>query len=54
MNKLFLEINKILVNYIDENSIDIVIKKENLITAKKNLDITKVILERLNKKNINF
>ena len=50
MNKLLLEINKIMISYIDKNSIDIVIKKENLVTGKKELDITKYILDELNKK----
>ncbi len=54
INKLLAEINKILVSYVDKNSIDIVIKKENLITGKKNLDITKFILDELNKKKIKF
>jgi outer membrane protein len=54
MNKLLLEINKIMISYIDKNSIDIVIKKENLVTGKKELDITKYILDELNKKKINF
>ena len=54
INKLLAEVNKILVTYVNKNSIDIVIKKENLITGKKDLDITKFILEELNKKNIKF
>ena len=54
INKLLEEINKILVSYVNENSIDIVIKKEDLITGKKNLDITKFILDELNKKKIKF
>ena len=54
MNKLLTEINKIMISYIDKNSIDIVIKKENLITGKKELDITQFILEELNKKKISF
>ena len=54
INKILAEVNKILVSYVNENSIDIVIKKENLITGKKDLDITKFILEELNKKNIKF
>ena len=48
------EINKIMISYIEKNSIDIVIKKENLITGKKELDITEFILEELNKKKISF
>ena len=54
INKLLAVINKIMIEYIDKNSIDIVIKKENLITAKKELDITMFILEELNKKKIDF
>ena len=54
INKLLSEINKILVSYVNNNSIDIVIKKENLITGKKDLDITKFILEELNKTKIKF
>ena len=30
-----------MINYIEKNSIDIVLKKENLVTGKKELDITK-------------
>tara|TARA_B100001063_G_C16365504_1_gene358064 strand:+ start:43 stop:552 length:510 start_codon:yes stop_codon:yes gene_type:complete len=54
INKLLAEVNKILVSYVNKNSIDIVIKKENLITGKKNLDITKIILDELNKMKIKF
>ena len=54
INKILAEVNKILVSYVNENSIDIVIKKENLITGKKDLDITKFILDELNKKKIKF
>ena len=54
INKLLAEVNKILVSYVNKNSIDIVIKKENLITGKKDLDITNFILEELNKKKIKF
>ena len=54
INSLLKEINKILINYIEKNSIDIVLKKENLVTGKKELDITKNVLDELNKKNITF
>ena len=54
INKLLVEINKILIVYAKKNSIDIVIKKENLITGKKELDITQFILVELDKKKINF
>ena len=54
INTLLNEINKIMLIYIEKNSIDLVVKKENLVTGKKELDITKVIFEELNKKKINF
>ena len=43
-----------MINYIEKNSIDIVLKKQNLVTGKKELDITKNILDELNKKKITF
>ena len=43
-----------MISYIEKNSIDIVVKKENLVTGKKELDITKIILDELNKKKINL
>ena len=43
-----------MINYIEKNSIDIVLKKQNLVTGKKELDITKNVLDELNKKKITF
>ena len=54
INILLKEINNIMISYIEKNSIDIVVKKENLVTGKKELDITKIILDELNKKKINL
>ncbi len=54
INSLLKEINNIMINYIETNSIDIVLKKENLVTGKKELDITKNVLDELNKKKITF
>ena len=54
INSLLKEINNIMISYIEKNSIDIVIKKENLVTGKKDFDITKIILDELNKKKITF
>ena len=54
INILLKEINNIMINYIEKNSIDIVLKKENLVTGKKELDITKNVLDELNKKKITF
>ena len=44
LNKL----NPIISNYVEENSITIVFPKKNLIIAKKNLDITDIIMKLLN------
>ena len=52
INDLLKEINQIMIAYIEKNSIDIVVKKENLVTGRKELDITKIILDELNKKKI--
>ena len=54
INILLKEINNIMINYIEKNSIDIVLKKVNLVTGKKELDITKNVLDELNKKKITF
>ena len=54
INSLLKEINNIMINYIEKNSIDIVLKKQNLVTGKKELDITKNVLDELNKKKITF
>ena len=52
INDLLKEINQIMIAYIEKNSIDIVVKKENLVTGRKELDITKITLDELNKKKI--
>ena len=54
INDLLKEINQIMIAYIEKNSIDIVVKKENLVTGRKELDITKIILDELNKKKNNY
>ena len=54
INILLKEINNIMINYIEKNSIDIVLKKQNLVTGKKELDITKNVLDELNKRKITF
>jgi Skp family chaperone for outer membrane proteins len=43
------DFNKVINNYIDNNSIDIVIDKKNLYMGKKSSDITSEILSKLNK-----
>ena len=41
-------INPIITNYVDINSISLVVSKKNIIVGKKNLDITKEIIKLLN------
>jgi outer membrane protein len=48
LNILIDEFNKIINNYIDNNSIDIVINKKNLYMGKESSDITNEILSKLN------
>ena len=49
-------LNPIITEFVDTNSISIVIPKKNIIVGKKNLDITNQILDLLNKKitKLNF
>ena len=42
-------LNPIISNFVDINSISIVMPKKNIIVGKKNLDITEKILNLLNK-----
>ena len=44
------ELNLILLEYAKDNSIQIIMNKNNILIGEKNLDITKDILELLNKK----
>ena len=56
-NNLLLEkLNPIISDYVEKNSISIVLPKKMIIIGKKNLDITKQILEALDKSvpKINF
>ena len=49
----FLEIlNPILTNYVENNSISILLPKNNILIGKKNLDITDQIIKIINDKNI--
>ena len=45
-------LNPLITNYVDSNSISIVLPKKNIIVGKKNLDITDEIIKLLNE-NIN-
>ena len=50
------KLNPIISKYVEENSILIVLPKKNIIIAKKNLDITNIIMDLLNNelKKIDF
>ena len=54
--KILQLLNPIITNYVDDNSISIVLPKKNIIVGKKNLDITNVIINILNNnvKTIDF
>ena len=48
-NSLLKKIDQILIDYSKNNSIDVVLKKESLIISNSNFDITKNILDIVNK-----
>tara|TARA_B100000963_G_scaffold360181_1_gene390080 strand:+ start:787 stop:1299 length:513 start_codon:yes stop_codon:yes gene_type:complete len=50
LNNFIKKINPIVQNYMDENSIDIIVDKKNIFIAKSEFDITKEILDLVNKK----
>ena len=51
MSKNFMvKVDKIIMNYAKENSIDLLLKRESLIVSNSSLDITKDILSEVNKK----
>ena len=50
IKKILKVLNPIVTQYVNENSISLVIPKKNIIVGKKNLDITDKILELLDQK----
>ena len=50
LNIIFLEINKIIKDYMTKNSIDIVFDKKNIYIGKSSIDITQNILQEIEKK----
>ena len=46
--KILKILNPIITNYVEKNSISLVIPKKNIIVGKKNLDITEQIIQLLN------
>lgn len=51
--KILKILNPLLTNYVDKNSIELVIEKKNIVVGSKTLDITNSILEILNKETEN-
>ena len=49
MLKIVKKITPLVQNYMEENSIDVILKDESLYISKSNYDITKDILEIVNK-----
>ena len=49
LDELFKKINPLIIKYMDDNSIDMIIGKNSVYLAKSNLDITKNIIELINK-----
>ncbi len=48
INEFFLKINPIIQNYMNENSIDILLERKNVFIGKNDSDITKVIIQQIN------
>lgn len=49
-NKLVINLNKILAEYANENSISLIFQKKNIVIGKSSLDITNNIMDIFNKK----
>jgi Skp family chaperone for outer membrane proteins len=54
LNRLIKQINSILLKYSDENSIDLILSKKNIIIGRSNIDVTNKIIETVNKEIKNF
>ena len=48
LNDFFLKINPIIQEYMDQKSIDILLRQENIFIGKSSADITKIIIEKIN------
>ena len=48
--QILMALQPILAEYAEKNEISIIVDKKNIIVGKTNLDITKTIIEELNKK----
>ena len=49
MKVFFKKINPILENYMKENSVSLILDKKNIFIGRQNIDITKSILDIMNK-----
>ena len=50
IKNLFDQMNPIIQNYMEENSIDILLDRKNVFMGKKNSDITEIIIKEIDKK----
>ena len=50
LNNFFLKINPIIQEYMDEKSINILFRQENIFIGKTSADITSIIIEKINNK----
>ena len=50
LKKFFDKINPIIKNYLDQNSIDMLLNSKNIFMGNKNSDLTKQIIDEINKK----
>ena len=48
INEFFLKINPIIQNYMNENSIDILLERKNVFIGKNDSDITNIIIKLIN------
>ena len=49
INNIFIKIGPILEKYMKEESIDVILNSKNIIIANPKLDITKIIIDKVNK-----
>ena len=48
LKKFFKEINPIIQNYMEKNSINILLERKNVFIGKNNSDITEIIIKKIN------
>ena len=53
LKKFFDQINPIIQNYMNDNSINILLERKNVFIGKNNSDITASIIKEINKKFLN-